>query len=240
MGSTMLTALLVGALLGFVLSVPPGPIGVAVIKQSLEGNYKNGTSIAIGAAMMDVLYTLAAAFASSALVVALNDFINGHQIVMVGFQAICIAVLVTLGIKYLKATTKEVVDSAEKEEVQEEKAKRLGFSSPMMVGMMIAVTNLASPTFIPSLVLFASMARQKGYLGSDPWESVTYSVGFGIGAALWFLALLRTLFTYRAKLSPRFITYIYYFAGAVFGVSAVLLAYNVLTTTRWALLFGDG
>jgi threonine/homoserine/homoserine lactone efflux protein len=236
----MLTALLAGIVLGFVLSVPPGPIGVAVIKQGLEGKYKDGTSIALGAAMMDVLYTLAAAFGSSALVVALNDFINAHQLVLVGFQVVCIGILVTLGIKYLKATTEEVVRSAQKEEFQERKAQRLGLSSPIMVGIMIAFTNLASPTFIPSLLLFASMARQKGYLGSEPWESVTYSVGFGIGAALWFLALLWTLFANRARLRPRFITYIYYFAGAVFGVSALLLTYNVLTTTRWRLLFGAG
>lgn len=236
----MLTALLAGVILGFVLSVPPGPIGVAVIKQALDGHYKNGLWTAVGAALMDVLYTLAAAFASSALVVALNDFIAAHQTVLVGFQVICIVVLVTLGLKYLKATTREVVHSAQQEIAQERKARRLGLSSPVLVGILIAVTNLASPTFIPSLLLFASMMRQKGYLGPDPWESVTYSVGFGVGAGLWFLVLLWTLFTHRARLSPRFINSIYYFAGAVFGISAVLIAYHVLTTTPWALLLRGG
>jgi threonine/homoserine/homoserine lactone efflux protein len=234
----MLTALLVGVVLGFVLSIPPGPIGIAVIKHALEGDHKNGAALAMGAAMMDVLYTLAAAFASSALMVALNDYISTHQIVIVAFQLLCIVVLVTLGIKYLRAPTKEVVDSVQKEAAQEQKAERLGFSSPILIGVVIAVTNLASPTFIPSLILFASMARHEGYLGPNPWESVTYSLGFGIGAGLWFLALLRTLFLYRKKLPPRFITYIYYFAGTVFGVSALLLTYNVVTATHWALLFG--
>src|SRR5215216_4044074 len=121
----MLTALLVGVVLGFVLSIPPGPIGIAVIKHAVEGDHKNGAWLAIGAAMMDTLYTLAAAFASSALMVALSDFITSHQIVMVAFQLICIAVLVILGIKYLKAPTKEMVDSEQKETVQEQKAQRL-------------------------------------------------------------------------------------------------------------------
>src|SRR5215204_4285984 len=126
----MLTALVVGIVLGFGLSIPPGPIAVAVIKQALDGNYRNGTSIAAGAAIMDILYTLVAAFASSALVVALKDFIVGHQIILVGFQVVCIGVLVYLGLKYFKATTKEVVESAQKEKIQEEKARRLGLRSP--------------------------------------------------------------------------------------------------------------
>jgi threonine/homoserine/homoserine lactone efflux protein len=234
----MLTALLIGVLLGFVLSIPPGPIGIAVIKHALDGEHNNGAALALGAALMDFLYTLAAAFASSAIMVALNDYINGHQIVMVAFQVICIAVLTTLGIKYLKAPTREVVDAAQKENIQERKAQRLGFSSPVMIGVMIAITNVASPTFIPSLILFASLARHEGYLGPDPWESVLYSVGFGVGAGLWFMVLLRTLFSCREKLSPRFITYIYYFAGGVFGLSAVLLAFNVVTGTNWNQLFG--
>jgi threonine/homoserine/homoserine lactone efflux protein len=234
----MVTALLVGIALGFVISIPPGPIAVAVIIQALDGNYRHGTSIAAGAAIMDVLYTLVAAFASSAIVVALKTFITGHQIVMVGFQVVCIGVLVTLGFKYFHASTKEVVDSAQKEKVQEEKARRLGFSSPLMVGIMIAVTNLASPTFIPSLVFFAGMAHAKGFLGDDPWENALYAVGFGVGAGLWFFALLRALYAFRTKLPPRFITYIYYFAGGVFAVSAVLLSYNVLTATEWSRLFG--
>ena len=45
----MLTALLVGVVLGFVLSIPPGPIGIAVIKHAVEGEYKNGTWLAMGA-----------------------------------------------------------------------------------------------------------------------------------------------------------------------------------------------
>lgn len=234
----MLTALVVGIVLGFGLSVPPGPIAVAVIKQALDGNYRNGTSIAAGAAIMDILYTLVAAFASSALVVALKDFIVGHQVILVGFQVVCIGVLIFLGLKYFKATTKEVVESAQKEKIQEEKARRLGLRSPIMVGIMIAITNLASPTFLPSLMFFAGMMHAKGFIGGSHWESVLYAVGFGVGAGLWFFVLLKTLYALRAKLPPRFISYIYYFAGGTFLLFAGLLVFNVIRTTEWSRLLG--
>lgn len=233
----MLTALVAGIVLGFGLSIPPGPIAVAVIKQAIDGQYKSGTSIAAGAAIMDILYTLIAAFASSALVVALKDFIVGHQIILVGFQLVCIAVLVSLGLKYFRATTQEVVESAQKEKIQQEKARRLGLRSPLMVGVMIAVTNLASPTFIPSLMFFAGMMNARGFIGNSPWENGLYAVGFGVGAGLWFLLLLKILYNLREKLPPRFISYIYYFAGGTFFLFAGLLVFNVITTTKWSMLF---
>ena len=74
----MIAALGLGALLGFVMSIPPGPISIAVIKQGINGDTRAGGLIGLGAAGVDVLYALLAVFASSAIVGALETFFAGH------------------------------------------------------------------------------------------------------------------------------------------------------------------
>ena len=74
----MLTALLVGLVVGFVLAVPPGPIAMACIHQGLAGQTRAGVALVLGASVMDSVYALLAAFASSALVEALWDLIRHH------------------------------------------------------------------------------------------------------------------------------------------------------------------
>jgi len=61
-----------------------------------------------------------------------------------------------------------------------------------------------------------------------------YALGFGAGAALWFGLLLRTLTLLRSKVSPTVIPMLYRIAGGVFLLFALVLAYNMVTTTAWS------
>src|SRR5688500_11145603 len=133
---------------------------------------------------MDIVYAILAAFASTAIVSTLAGEIFSRGWLMLLFQVICVVVLVVLGLKYFRATTKDVEQSRELEEVQEEKAKRMGLKSAPMVGVMIAITNLASPTFIPTLIFVIGYLHANGWVGAGPWSNVAYSVGFGAGAFL--------------------------------------------------------
>lgn len=233
----VLTAIVVGFVVGFALALPPGPIAVAVIKQALEGRFRDGFQIAISAAGMDILYAMIAAFASSAIVSTLTDAIVAREWLMLLFQGVCVVVLIALGVRYFRATTRDVAKSREAEEVQEEKARRLGLKSPTMMGVMIAITNLASPTFIPTLVFVVGYLHANGWVESGPWSSITYSVGFGLGAFAWFSLLLRILFKLRKSIPANFIGRIYKTAGATFFVFAAIILYHVVTKTKWTEVF---
>jgi putative LysE/RhtB family amino acid efflux pump len=228
----MITALLVGITAGFVLSIPPGPIAVAVIKQALDGQYRAGFMVATGAMLMDVVYTLLAAFASSAIVSELKDVVLGNEWGLLIFQAVCIVVLVVLGVRYFRATSEDVAETSEQERRSEQRALRIG-AGPFFIGITIAITNLASPTFLPSLVALTTYLHSQNLLNGSPEANVLFAVGFGTGAFFWFVVLLRSLYALRRRLPARLVSYIYRFAGGTFIVSAIVLGVNIAVGTDW-------
>jgi threonine/homoserine/homoserine lactone efflux protein len=98
----MVTALLVGLVVGFVLAIPPGPLAIACISQALAGQARESVALALSASAMDIGYALLAAFASSALVGALRGLVTDNAWALLAFQGGCIVVLVVLGLRYCR------------------------------------------------------------------------------------------------------------------------------------------
>jgi arginine exporter protein ArgO len=80
--------------------------------------------------------------------------------------------------------------------------------------------------------------QARGWVGNDVGAHVVYAIGFGTGSALWFVLLLRTLTLLRSKVSPTVMPMLYRIAGGVFLLFALVLAYNMVTTTAWSRLLG--
>jgi len=76
----------------------------------------------------------------------------------------------------------------------------------------------------------------KGFVDASFAQAAMYALGFGSGAALWLLVVLRTVYTLRAKLSAHFITRLYQFAGRSFVLFATILTYYVVVGTKWSEL----
>lgn len=230
----MFTALLLGLLLGFTLSIPPGPLSLAFMKKAVGKQYREAMLVGTGAALMDVFYNLLAAFASSALVVWLSSFFLENRWVSVLFQVLCFLILIVLGIRYLmdKHDPKAERTIIERERAQEERARKMGHGSPFFLGTLIAFTNLATPTFLPSMIAVISYLHAQGILERSFSASLFYSIGFGIGTTLWFAVMLRFIMKHHAKLSAAFITTIFKFAGGAFILFAVILAYNIFNMTQ--------
>lgn len=233
----MVLSLIIGLVAGFGMSIPPGPISVAVIRQGIQGNQRSGLQIGVGAAIMDLLYALVAAFASSALIVNLEQFIEGHAWLELAFQIVCIILLVILGRKYISATTEDLQKSTDEELKQESKAQKLGFTSPYMLGILMGVMNLANPSFLPSLIAVSGFVQTKEWVLSSLGGSVLYAVGFGAGVIIWFSILLRIILKLRDRLPTTYFTYIFKFAGGAFFLFAVILAVRVVIATEWGAIF---
>ena len=234
----MLTALVVGVVVSFGMAILPGPISIAVIKQALDGRYRDGVIMAMSASGTDVLYALIAAFASNAIFSTVRTAVMEQQWVMLLFQVVCVVVLVLLGMKYYRATVKTAVETQQAEAAQEAKARRLGLKSPAMLGVMIAVTNLASPTFLPTLTGMVTYLHLNDWIKPGAWNNVSFAVGFGVGAFLWFFLLLRFLHARRERIPANFIGRIYKFAGLTFLFFAGIIAYHIAIETSWAEMFG--
>src|SRR5438094_524934 len=105
MRRSMVTALLLGLVVGFVLAMPPGPIAVACIRQALAGQARDALALAIGASAMDIVYALLAAGASAALVGSLGAMVTENAWLLLALQGGCIVVLAVLGLYYVRTTT---------------------------------------------------------------------------------------------------------------------------------------
>lgn len=230
----MVTALLLGVLLGFSLSIPPGPLALAFMKKAVSKEYKAAMLVGSGAAVMDIFYNLLAAFASSNLVRLLSDYFSANRWLSLVFQIICFAILVALGIRYILDKHNPETERAivERERKQEERARKMGHGSPFFLGTLIAVTNLATPTFLPSMIAVIGYLQAQSILERTLSASVLYAVGFGIGTLLWFGVMIRFIMKHHTKLTPSFITYIFRFAGSAFLLFAIILMYNIITMTR--------
>jgi threonine/homoserine/homoserine lactone efflux protein len=234
----LLTTILLGIAGGFILCIPPGPLAIAVTKHALEGNLRAGLTLAFGAALMDMVYILLSTFASSAIVVALGQLIKETQWFPLLFQIACIILLLFLGIRYFTpARCEKATDQNEKMELaQEERARKLGHATPFFIGVLIAVTNLASPTFLPSLIAFVGFLHGVGWLPRGVLLSVVFSVSFGLGTLLWFFSVLRVLLRFRSSISGNFVQNINRFAGGTLITFAAIIAYHMVTATEWARL----
>jgi threonine/homoserine/homoserine lactone efflux protein len=234
----MITALILGITIGFALCIAPGPIAVAFMKKAIVGDFRPALKIGLGAASMDVVFNLLAAFASSAIVVSLSNLFLENRWLSLLFQLISIMILLVLGTRYYRQkhvpTDKELLD---KEARQEATATQYSHGSPFFLGVMLAVTNLATPTFFPSMIAAVSYLHAEGFLVRSFLTNLSYAVGFGLGTVLWFTILLRFFKKHRTKLSDGFINTMFKAAGITLLICAGLLAYNILTTTQWSTLF---
>ena len=230
----MVTALLVGLVVGFVMVMPPGPIAMACMRQALAGQTREGVALVLGAAVMDSGYALLAAFASSALVEALWDMMMHNVWALLAFQGGCIVVLVVVGLHYCRSSRHGGAARAR----PEARGRLRGDVSPALSGVLLALTNLANPLFLPSLIFVMSLLQVRGWVGHAVGDHVMYALGFGGGAALWYVLLLRTVTHLRAQFSPTVLPMLARVAGGVLLLCAGLLTYTVVMTTAWSRLPG--
>ena len=230
----MATALLVGLVVGFVMVMPPGPIAMACMRQALAGQTREGLALVLGAAVMDSGYALLAAFASSALVEALWDMMMHNVWALLAFQGGCIVVLVVVGLHYCRSSRHGGAARAR----PEARGRLRGDVSPALSGVLLALTNLANPLFLPSLIFVMSLLQVRGWVGYTVGDHIMYALGFGGGAALWYVLLLRTVTHLRAQFSPTVMPMLARVAGGVLLLCAGLLTYTVVMTTAWARLPG--
>jgi threonine/homoserine/homoserine lactone efflux protein len=234
----MISSLLLGIVGGFFLSMPPGPISLAAIRQVLAGFFRAGLKIVLAAAMMDVVYMLAATFASSAIMVTISALVAESIWFPFIFQIVCIGILVFLGVTFLLPEKRQHEEEVEerRERRQEERAKRMGHSSPFSLGLLMAITNLASPAFLPSMIAFVGFLQANKWLMHSVGDNVLFSIGFGTGTLFWFLFAMRILSHFRERLSVNFVNWVYRVAGGTMILFAFAIILHVALTTEWSAL----
>lgn len=228
----MVTSLLSGIILGFVLAIPPGPIAVAVMKAGLQDNGSKGMGIGFGAALMDVFYCLAVMMAMTPLAAQTDSFMRNNQTLVLVLQIVCVAAMIIYGIVNLRTRRTPVYT----EPVRSGSAawvERIGSKGPFFIGVGISLTNLVNPTFLPSLASMSLFMQKLGFVDLHLSSQLLFSLGFGAGMLGWIVVLLRTILKYRSRMSPRLIDSLHRFAGITFIGFGTYIGYRAFSVVKW-------
>ncbi len=219
----MLTALLVGLAIGFVVALPPGPVGITAIKYGLFKQPKDGTQLVTGNAIMDFIYCLAALFATGAMTDAVSHFSDQYPYIVAALQFTVVMAFLALGVFNLRnSQPRELNFNDEQFDYRSGIVDYLKSRGPLFLGIAIALSNLANPTFSGTLAWIGFQAHEFGIAGS-PLYKLVFSLAFGAGNFLWLFILVRLVARYKHRLSDIMLLRIRQFAGLTFiGVGTVL------------------
>lgn len=234
----MITALLIGALVGFILALPPGPIGMASINIGLDKGIKPGMQLAIGTASLDMIYSMIAIFAASAVEAAVGSFFDENPLLFLLFQLLVVLGLIFAGALYLRAKQKNEEEAINqgadyklgKFDLFLDKLKKRG---PFLLGIALALTNIANPTFLPSLAITAAWIHKLNIFTNAFAENMLFAIGFGIGNFVWLYLLVKLIIKFKHKFSTNMILRIRQFAGITFISFGGFIGYRVLVFTKW-------
>jgi threonine/homoserine/homoserine lactone efflux protein len=239
----MIISFLTGAILGFLLAIPPGPVGVSVIRIALKDDRRGGILVGIGASLMDVLYCLFAMLFTSAFFSTLEYFFVTYPFAMLLFQGICVAGMVLFGLMQFR-NPKQINPQASSCAGIEPPAPRLSafrrliqkmqHHGPFFLGVGIALTNIANPTFLPSLAYTSMFVQHQHLVEISTAGSLGFSIGFGAGNFGWMYLLLRLIMHFKARFSSEFTLRIQRFAGLTMIGVGTYLGYRVILVTKWA------
>jgi len=231
----LLVALLIGTLVGIILALPPGPVGVTAIKLALFKNTRSGYHLAMGNALMDFLYSIIAAFAASAAISAVESFSDEYPGLIIVAQIAIIIAFLAFGIMNLRAKPEPVDFSLNPDVAFKNKIfTYIKDRGPIFLGIGIALTNLANPTFIPTLTWVVVQLNSWGFLVDSTSSSLVFAFGFGLGNLIWISALVKLVSKYKHRLSELMLMRIRQFAGVTFIGFGAALGYRALSVTKWS------
>lgn len=159
-------ALVTGALVGFSIAVPVGPVGLLCIRRSLSDGRLAGFVTGMGAAAADTLYGLAAAFSLTAL----TTFLVDHR---TSFQLFGGLFMLGLGVATLRS--RPVASTAD----------RPAHHAGIAFVSAFAITATNPMTVLAFIGIFAGLNLP----AADTLASMRLVLGVFLGSAAWWLIL---------------------------------------------------
>ena len=182
-----------GALLGFLIAAPVGPIAILCIRRTIEYGRWSGFFSGMGAAIADTLYGAIAAFGLTFI----SDFLIENEFWL---RIIGGAFLVYLGIKTFLAKPMETGNGVTHKTL----------TSDFFSTFFLTMTNPL--TIVSYLAVFASIGlskSQSNYIESARW----LILGVFLGSAIWWIILSEGITLFRKRVTQKAMLWINRFAG---------------------------
>jgi threonine/homoserine/homoserine lactone efflux protein len=214
MGTQIVLAILVGAVMGFVGSMPiAGPVAVIVLERGMVRRQREGLGIALGAAAGESLYAFLAAWGVGAI-------LSAHPHVLPFSRLLGAGVLVALGIYLAVRRSRPQDETRSHTEVvgQRRRGALLGAS-----------LTLLNPTIIASWTVAVAAVHSTGLLAFGVTAAVGFALGVGLGIVGWFATMLQVICRFQRRLRPETVDQVLHVTGWLVVALGVALAVKPLT-----------
>lgn len=196
-------SLIEGVSVGFVASIPLGPIGVLCIQRTLSKGRRSGFASGAGAAASDFLYAVVAGFSVSMV----TDFVETHRNLLFIGGAI---VLIVLGIRMMLSKPHKQLRR------QRSPGRKRNLWQDFVSTFFLTITNPLA------LFVFMGAFTFMGVHGTRA-ERILVVAGVLFGALIWWMLLTVMVGLFRRKLTLRRLLYINRIAGAAI-IGLVIMA----------------
>lgn len=196
-----------GVAIGFAVAFALGPIGLLVIRRTVERGWAHGLASGLGVATADGLYAAVAAFGLTAL----TSVLVGLDRVLGVVGGVVLVVMAVRGLRAVRSAgpAPAVPDP-------ETGARRVDALTAYATMVGLTLTN---PTTILSFTaLFASLGAGTG--GAAGASLVT--IGVASGSAAWWLLLTSVVAGFRARMTPVVVRGLNVVASVVIGAFGVI------------------
>jgi threonine/homoserine/homoserine lactone efflux protein len=227
----MLFALLIGTILGFIIAIPPGPVAVTVAKLAVFNPRKHSTEFSLATGIVDFIFALSATFAATAVASAIHSFSQDYELLTQIFQLGIVGIFIIYGIFSLVRSKK--IKENEYTSLTNKFLDKLSRKGPFFLGFAIAFSNLANPTFLPSLGYLSIQVSTFNFFEMDFLNKIIYSFGFGLGNFLWLNLMGNLVALNKHKFSTTFQQRLHQFAGITFISFGTLIGYKVVQFIHW-------
>jgi threonine/homoserine/homoserine lactone efflux protein len=210
--NSALSAALIGLVSGFLISIPVGPINLAIINEGAKRGFKWGVLIGFGAIAMDIIYCGLAFAGFSGLFTT--------RLLRASMELLSFLALIYLGSKYLRAT--ELPSTTKGVELVEH---RLHPHTAFMTGFVRVLGN-------PAVLLFW-ITLSASFMSHD-WIDNTWSskgacvVGMATGAFTWFVVLSFLVSLGHGRFSSRTLLRMSHVSGACLLLAAGIIAIRLI------------
>ena len=206
----MFIALIVGLITGFLISIPVGPINVAVVNTFIKHDFKSAIAIAIGGSLMDFVYFIV--FLSG---LSLFDFSPRTTLTL---KIMGVVFLLIFGVRDV-LVKKEYF---KQDPGLEKKAPSLlGF---FLLGVVIYSSN---PTLLATMSGLAALMRSWSLFASDFNNNFMLSFGLGIGSACWSYLILVVVRKHRNRIPDSFFINFSRSCGVLIILLSLYMAFSV-------------
>ncbi len=200
-----------GILIGFLASIPMGPVGVICIQRTLSKNFRTGFASALGATLGDLIFAMIAAFFLSFIL----SFIENYMTIIKGIGGILVIII---GISiYNKNIIMQIRNS---------RAGRNSLWSDFISMLLLTLSNISFLFVFVALFAAFGINEQSGMKIRD---GVSLVSGVGVGSALWWFLLTFTVGLFRKKFRPRHLLWLNKISGALI----VLLGAVTIISMLW-------